>query len=416
MKSDTAVSKKKGDDQSATTENRLIADSKASPVTADAKSNKVQPKNRMIAGSHRLTKDGIEFDDPSVTAAPDMTKPVLSRPEPRTKTIQEPTASQTASQRSREMNNLLGGTTRLQLKRKHVVKSIAFISNKGGVGKTHISTNMSFYLSRSGQKTLLVDLDLGHADVTSKLGYYCENTVVDLLEGRNKVKDLIYSTPNGFDLIAGESGDFRLANLGAAQRGRFIRAFRETGSDYNYVVYDLAAGIGATTLDFALAQDHQVIITTPQDIVAGYSCIKAAYHRFCELERKLIARDADYIPRKTFRPFVVLNQVDDFDSGRDLYERIKDVIKQNLTHEKDFQIDTYFLGVVTSDQANIRQAELNKFLYSKEHGASRTGQCMNFLVENMIRYRDPDPLTFTTKLRRFVNIFMKSVEEAKYAK
>jgi len=415
MKSGTTITKK-GSDESTSTKNRLTAVPQASSPMPEAKSSEIKPKNRMASGSHRLTNDGIEYDDSTTTSVPDMTKPVLESPALRPKTVQKQTASQAASQRSREMNNLLGGTTRLRLKRKHVVKSVAFISNKGGVGKTHISTNMSFCLSRSGQKTLLVDLDLGHADVTSKLGYYCENTVLDLLEGRHKVKDLIYSTPHGFDLIAGESGDFRLANLGAAQRGRFIRAFRETWGEYHYVLFDLAAGIGATTLDFALAQDHQIIITTPQDIVAGYSCIKATFHRFCELERKMMARDPEYKPRKTFRPFVVLNQIDSFECGRDFYERIKDVIKQNLTHEKEFEIDVHFLGVVTSDPTRIRQAELGRFLYSKEHGASRTGQCMNFLVENLMRYQDPDPLTFTTKIRRFVNIFMKSVGEAKYAK
>jgi flagellar biosynthesis protein FlhG len=416
MKSGNTETKKTGSDELTSTENRLNADPKASSAMPDTKSDKIKPKNRMVAGSHRLTSDGIEYDDPATTKVPDMTKPVLGKSSAKTKTVRRPTASQAASQRSREMNNLLGSTTRLQLKRRHVVKSIAFISNKGGVGKTHISTNMSFYLSRSGKKTLMVDLDLGHADVTSKLGYYCENTVVDLLEGRHKVKDLIYTTPYGFDLIAGESGDFRLANLGAAQRGRFIRAFRETGSDYNYVIYDLAAGIGATTLDFALAQDHQVIVTTPQDIVAGYSCIKAAFHRFCELERKMAARDPDYHVRKTFRPFVVLNQVDNFDAGRELFERVREVTKQNIAQGEEFNVDLYFLGVVTSDPTHIRQAELSRYLYSQEHGASRTGQCMNFLVENMMRYRDPDPLTFTTKLHRFVNIFMKSVSEAKYAK
>jgi len=416
MKSDTTITKKKGNGESISTENRLKATPQASSPVPEAKSSKIEPKNRMVSGSHRFTNDGIEYDNSASTSVPDMTKPVLDNPPSRPKIIPESNATQAASQRSREMNNLLGGTTRLRLKRKHVVKTVAFISNKGGVGKTHISTNMSFGLSRSNQKTLLVDLDLGHADVTSKLGYYCENTIVDLLEGHHKVKDLIYSTPHGFDLIAGESGDFRLANLGAAQRGRFIRAFRETWGDYNYVLYDLAAGIGATTLDFALAQDHQIIITTPQDIVAGYSCIKATFHRFCELERKMMARDPEYVPRKTFRPFVVLNQIDNFEIGRDFYERIKDVVKQNLTQEKDFQIDVHFLGVVTNDPTRIRQAELGRFLYSHEHGASRTGQCMNFLVENLMRYRDPDPLTFTTKIRRFVNIFMKSVGEAKYAK
>ena len=65
-----------------------------------------------------------------------------------------------------------------------------------------------------------------------------------------------------------------------------------------------------------------VIITTPQDIVAGYSCVKAAFHRFKELETSMAERDRAYEPRKVFRPMIVFNQVPDFKSGRSLFERI----------------------------------------------------------------------------------------------
>jgi flagellar biosynthesis protein FlhG len=292
---------------------------------------------------------------------------------------------------------------------------VAFISNKGGVGKTHVSTNMAFYLSRLGKKALLIDLDLSNSDVTNKLGYYCENTVMDLLKGKRLYNQLIYTTPLGFDVIAGESGNFKLANLNTAQKKRFIRVFKETGNDYDFVFYDLSAGIGATTLDLALSQDHQVIITTPQDIVAGYSCIKAAYFRFMQLENKMAERDPDYKPRRTFRPFLILNQVDSFDQGKELFVRISHVAKQNLTLDKEFHLDINFLGVVTSDLNNVRQAELNRFLYSSEYGASKTGQCFNFLSRNLDRYRDPNNLAFTSKMKRFVDIFMKSVGEVKYA-
>ena len=201
----------------------------------------------------------------------------------------------------------------------------------------------------------------------------------------------------------------------AQQKRKFIRLFRESANDYDFVLYDLSAGLGVTTLDFALAQDYQIIVTTPQDIVAGYSCIKAAFFRFQQLEKKMAERDSAYKVRRTFRPFVVLNQVKSFKAGRELFEKIAKVGKQNLGWDKNFSVDMIFLGVVTSDADRIREAELNRFLYSREYGGSRTGQCINFLVQNLVRYRDPNNLAFTTKLKRFVDIFMRSVEETKYA-
>lgn len=367
---------------------------------------------------HRLTKDGVMYDDERVTAAPDMNRPLLDESGMR---IDETTARPVErsrgipSSRSHEMSSLIGRTIRLELKRRHEVRSVAFLSNKGGVGKTHISTNMSFYLARSGKQALLIDLDLGNSDVTNKLGFYCDNTIMDLLNGKRTLNQLVYSTPLGFDLIGGESGNFRLANLNAAQRKRFIRALKEIGSDYDYVMYDLSAGIQQTTIDFALAQDYQVVVTTPQDIVAGYSCLKAMFYRFQQLERGMKERDPHYKMQTTLRPFIVLNQVPDFDTAKDLFEKMSTVAKANIRGDKEFTMNLHFLGVITKDADRIRESELEHFLYSSRYGASRTGQCFNFLVKNMIQYRDPNEFTFTHRLKRFVDIFMRSVEETKYA-
>ena len=393
----------------------------------DATQKATIPKNRLQSeesnkGEHvdgaavpeRMIRQGVEMDDSLDINAPDMTKPVLDESQASPATPGRKGTSIPAS-RSHEMTSLLGRTTRLPLRTKHIVKSAAFLSNKGGVGKTHISTNMSFYLSRIGKKALLIDADLGNSDVTNKLGYFCDHTIMDLLTGKCDVNEMIYSTPLGFDLIAGEPGSFKLANMTAAQRQRFIRAFNDSGNDYDFVMFDLSAGLSATTLDLALAQDYQIIVTTPQDLVAGYACIKAAFYRFQQLEKRMAERDSRYKARKTFRPFVVLNQVSDFDSGRALFEKIQNAAKQNLTWDRDFSVEVNFLGVVTSDQTRIRESELGHFLYSKEYGASRTGQCMNFLVQNLVRYRDPNNIEFTTKLKRFIDIFMKSVGETKYA-
>ncbi len=377
-----------------------------------------RPKSTTANRPHRLTKDGVMYDDEHVTAAPDMTRPLLegrrgNGSEPVARAGDQPRGI--PSSRSHEMSSLIGRTIRLELKRRHEVRSIAFLSNKGGVGKTHISTNMSFYLARSGKQALLIDLDLGNSDVTNKLGFYCDNTIMDLLNGRHELNQLVYSTPLGFDLIGGESGNYRLANLNAAQRKRFIRALKDIGSDYDYVLYDLSAGIQQTTIDFALAQDFQVVVTTPQDIVAGYSCLKAMFYRFQQLERGMKERDPHYKMQTTLRPFIVLNQVPDFDAARELFDKVNTVVKANIRGDKEFNMNVHFLGVVTRDPDRIRESELEHFLYSSKYGASRTGQCFNFLVKNLMQFREPNEFTFTHRLRRFVDIFMRSVEETKYA-
>ncbi|MBD3258842.1 AAA family ATPase [candidate division GN15 bacterium] len=415
MKGESQVLEKDGTQKATVPKNRLETGEKGKPDTSVAAP---ATDSRIKADGSRKDPKGVAQRDDTATKATETSKATDSESADGLQGDEQQVPGRRPTippSRSHEMSSLIGRTTRLQLRQRHVVKSAAFISNKGGVGKTHLSTNMAFYLSRIGKQALLIDADLGNSDVTNKLGYYCDHTIRDLLTGKCQVNEMIYSTPLGFDLIAGEPGSFKLANMSPAQKQRFIRAFRDSGNDYDFVLYDLSAGLSATTLDLALAQDYQIIVTTPQDLVAGYACIKAAYYRFQQLEKKMAERDEKYQPRRTFRPFVVLNQVTDFDSGRGLFDKIQNAAKQNLNWDRDFSIEVNFLGVITSDPTKIREAELNHFLYSKEYGASRTGQCMNFLVQNLVRYRDPNNIEFTTKLKRFIDIFMKSVGETKYA-
>lgn len=319
------------------------------------------------------------------------------------------------SNRSLEMNTLIGQLIKLELRKPRLVKTMAFISNKGGVGKTHVSSNMAFYINRMGKQALLIDLDLGNSDVTSKLGFFCENTIMDLLVGKIGSKELIYTTPYGFNLIPGESGNLRLANLNVPQKKRLIRLLREISTEYDFVLYDLGAGISKTNLDFALAQDYQIVVATPQDIVAGYGCIKAAFQRFQEVEKDMAKRDSSYKPRTTFQPFVVINQVTSFTGGKELFNKLLTVAKHNIVGDQGFTLDIKLLGVVGADPEHVRQAEMEHYLYSGKHGATHAGQCFHFLAHNLVQYRDPYSMEFTTKLKRFANLLIKSVEEVKYA-
>lgn len=390
------------------------------------------PDNRLSRQSDESTKvedkkiEKLNAEQKTLTAAPAVDPKTDTRTDTKTDTAKKnftPTASVVGkaepvlnnTRRSEEMNSFIGKIHELQIRKKHVVKSAAFLSNKGGVGKTHIASNMSFYMTRLGKKVLLIDLDLGNSDVCNKLGFFCKNTIMDLMHGRQDVDQLIYNTPYGFDIVSGESGNYKLANLTAAQKNRFIKALRRVSGEYDFVIYDLAAGIGGTTIDFALAQDYQIVVTTPQDIIAGYSCIKAAFYRFREVEKALAARNKDYQMQKTFRPFVILNQVPDFATGRALYEKIAHVSRENIRSADEFSLEINLLGIITADQEKIRESELKHFMYSNAYGANKTGQCFHFLSHNLIQYRDPNNMEFTTKFQRFVDLFMKGVEEFKYA-
>ncbi len=417
MKNGVETSEKTQTKDGTSTNNRLkdVIKETTEEMTATVNTADIKlPEDRMKKTGPAIEPEKTVSTEDKPKTEPEKTTAVKDTPRPQITVGQTHPATGKPS-RSQEMNSFIGKVTELQVRKKHVVKSAAFISNKGGVGKTHISSNMSFYMNRLGKKALLIDLDLGNSDVSNKLGFFCKNTIMDLMYGRQDVDQLIYSTPYGFDLVAGESGNYKLANLTAAQKNRFIKALRRISGEYDFVLYDLSAGISAITIDFALAQDYQLIVTTPQDIIAGYSCIKAAFYRFREVEKALANRNPEYKMQTTFRPFVILNQVPDFSTGRALYEKIVHVSRENIRGDSEFNLEINLLGVITADQEKIRDAELKHYMYSNSHGATKTGQCFHFLSHNLIQYRDPNNMEFTTKFQRFVDLFMKGVEEFKYA-
>ncbi len=170
---------------------------------------------------------------------------------------------------------------------------ISIMSNKGGVGKTHVSTNLAKVVADTGKKVLLIDADLGNADISNKLALFPEFTLYDFLLGDTSLESMIEKTAYGFDLIGGSSGEFKLANINYIQRTKFIRGFRKVSEGYDFTIFDLSAGISNTVTDFALASDETLIITTPQDIIAGYACIKATFQRFKQIEEEITRRRAD---------------------------------------------------------------------------------------------------------------------------
>lgn len=264
-------------------------------------------------------------------------------------------------------------------------RSFSIISNKGGVGKTHAATNLAFCLSEMGNKVLLIDADFSNADVSNKLALFPEATLFDLLMKKRGIQDIITETPFGFHLIAGKTGRFRLANLTDEQKLTFIDSFNKVGLDYDMLVLDLGAGLSPQVVDFALATDETIILTTPQDILAGYACAKVSFIRFVELEMGLAKKIKGYVMDKTFRPRVILNQISWVEQGKTFFERISGTAGSNLNKDaKGFEIACQYLGGVLHDHEYHRQAESKKAPFSKLFATRPAAQCYEHLAKGLL--------------------------------
>ena len=239
--------------------------------------------------------------------------------------------------------------------------TISVISNKGGVGKTHISINLAYCLAKKGAKVLLIDADLGNADVSNKLGMFPKCHLMDFLENKKKMDELLSGTKYGFDLIASSYGEFKLANLYYAQKVKFINHFRKISQRYEFAIFDLGAGISRMVMDFALAADHTIIVTTPQDFISGYACTKAGFSRFKEIEERLEEKLSNYEPQGTFSPMMVFNQVSNLRQGFKLFDIFSKAANEKInSREGKFRIKPEYLGAIPYERAALRAAEAKK--------------------------------------------------------
>jgi flagellar biosynthesis protein FlhG len=241
--------------------------------------------------------------------------------------------------------------------------TISVISNKGGVGKTHVAINMAYCLAKKGAKVLLIDADLGNADVSNKLGMFPEYHLMDFLENKKNMDELLFRTKYGFDLIASSYGEFKLANLYYAQKVKFINHFRKISQRYEFAIFDLGAGISRMVMDFALAADHPIIVTTPQDFISGYACTKAGFSRFKELEERLEEKLSNYEPQWIFSPMLVINQVSNLRQGFKLFDTLTKTVNEKInSREGKFRIKPEYIGAIPYERFSLRAAEAKKRL------------------------------------------------------
>ena len=237
-------------------------------------------------------------------------------------------------------------------------RTFAIISNKGGVGKTHVAVNLAYCLAKRGREVLLIDGDLGNADVGIKVGVFPKYNLLDFFNKEKDIEEIVSTTVFGFKFIGGVSGEFRLANLVYAQKLRFITNFHRISKLFDIVIIDLGAGIHRNVLDFALAADETLIITTPQDIVSGYACIKASFFRFRDLETRLAKKAVNYKPVTLYQPKVILNQLADMEQGEREFDKILLAARKHIAEtDNQFQLKLSYLGGVLYDKEHFRQAE-----------------------------------------------------------
>lgn len=156
-------------------------------------------------------------------------------------------------------------------------KVIAVTSGKGGVGKTNFTINLALALKSYGQKVIVLDADLGLANVDVVLGISPNFTLYNVLKGEKSIKEIITTGPEDLQIIAGGSGILELANLRKWQVDNFINKLGELEGLADILIIDTGAGLSRNVMSFVLAADEVILVTTPEPtaITDAYGLVKA---------------------------------------------------------------------------------------------------------------------------------------------
>ena len=155
-------------------------------------------------------------------------------------------------------------------------KVITIASGKGGVGKTNFTANLAIALTELGKKVLILDADLGLANIDLVLGISPPLNLYHIIHEHKDITDILFEGPNGLKIIPGGSGIQELADLKEWELERFLTKLSIIEKDFDFLLIDTGAGISKNVLNFTLAADEIFVITTPEptSLADAYGLIK----------------------------------------------------------------------------------------------------------------------------------------------
>lgn len=225
-------------------------------------------------------------------------------------------------------------------------KVLAVTSGKGGVGKTFVSANLAAALAKRGHRVLVLDADLGLANLDVVLNLYPKITLHDVFTGKAKLEDAIIRAPGGFSVLLAGSGMVEYSRLTTEVRDDFLRIMSGLVPHYDIVLLDTGAGISDVVL-FAVSLASEVLVVAtpePTSLTDAYATIKVL---------------AGQQKRQTIR--VVVNQTARLGDGRAITTQLQQVLDRFVPAEPGRGLRLIHVGDIPSDPA-VRQAVMRRQL------------------------------------------------------
>lgn len=253
--------------------------------------------------------------------------------------------------------------------------SFSILSGKGGVGKSNLALNICYALHMMGKRTLLIDCDMGLANMDVLLGIAPHMHIQDILLSNSDPSEVLVrvGTEPGFDLIPANSGMAEFAELDTGARSILREKINPLAENYDFVCMDLGAGISSMALGFAAMTTMRLVIITPEptSLTDSYAMMKV-------LTSKHDVREF----------FIIVNQVESEPEARQTYNRLAAVCQRFLgfapTYLGSVRTDRTIVDAVRKQKPLMQLAPMSpaatdcmaaaKFLQRMREGLARQGK------------------------------------------
>jgi len=263
------------------------------------------------------------------------------------------------------------------------VRVIAVTGGKGGIGKTNVSVNLSLGLAGLGRKVVLLDADLGLANVDLLLGVEPARTLADVMAGECSLKEVLVNGPGGIRIVPAASGVRSMASLSPQQHNGLIQAFSEL-DDVDVLIVDTAAGISDSVTSFINAAQEVLVVVCdePASITDAYALIK------------VLNRDLGM-----FKFNVLTNMVTSETEARQLFNKLSQVADRFL------DVALRFAGSIPQDDM-LRKAVKKRQPVLTAYPGSPSAKAFKALAREVDRW--PLPKSASGKLEFFVERLLQS--------
>ena len=213
---------------------------------------------------------------------------------------------------------------------------LAVTSGKGGVGKTFVSANLAAALARAGRKVLVLDADLGLANLDVVLNLFPKITLHDVFTGKSTLADAVLPAPGGFHVLLAGSGMVEYSRMTPEVRDQLQKVIDEVAPKFDHVLLDTGAGISDVVLyTVSLAGDVLLVVTPePTSMTDAYATIKVL--ATTQGRRKM---------------HLLINQTRKSGEGRAVRQQLQQVVDRFVNPGLDTPVRLELLGEVPSDPA-----------------------------------------------------------------